>query len=399
MSMSEDTKLLMGAGALVVAGAVSIALVASCSAIDSSKGDVEVAESRQSDPIKPIVYDAPVEDTRDSGFDREIGIPEPVDPIEPAEIEPVEEVFQVGEDEDFGKRGVETFHAGEYDKSVAYFTAAVDKLPGRAWNHYMLGLAQWKTGDLEGASDNLGRASELDDKNIKTFVNLARVQNDRGDFEAALEASRKAVDLDSADGTALFLEGRSLHNLGRHEEAIESLAASLAMQPDNGFALNLYGLSLIEQGLFDAAVEVLAVAIESEPEVGFIRNNYGMALERSGRYDAAVEQYAKASELDPSHEKAGLNLARLQPLAESSAEAIALANAKVPSGFQPEGEPVELVAESRAEPVDETQGESQGGTESETTESASVEPTEAPVEPVADAGDAEGEDEEAGGIQ
>ena len=45
MSMSEDTKLLMGAGALVVAGAVSIALVASCSAIDSTKGDVEVAEA------------------------------------------------------------------------------------------------------------------------------------------------------------------------------------------------------------------------------------------------------------------------------------------------------------------------------------------------------------------
>ena len=194
------------------------------------------------------------------------------------------------------------------------------------------------------------RAAELNDRSVKTFVNLARIQNDRGEFESALQSSDAALALDGQDPSALFLRGRSLNNLGRTEPAIEALEQSLALDADNGYVHNLLGLIYLGQGDVDRAVPVLTRAAESVPGVAYVHNNLGMALELSDRPFEAISAYARAAQLDPQHEKATLNLARMNarhpdvpaeipPGVEDEPRVASIADGQVPSTRTDSGHP------------------------------------------------------------
>jgi tetratricopeptide (TPR) repeat protein len=63
------------------------------------------------------------------------------------------EVFEltVEPGENFVARALETYEAREFDHAVAYLEAEIAERPQRAWTHYMLGLALWKSGRLDEA--------------------------------------------------------------------------------------------------------------------------------------------------------------------------------------------------------------------------------------------------------
>ena len=336
--MSEDTKLLISVAAVVVLGAAGLALMASCSA----ERDSATADSRTPQfSAVPASHNPPPVEVRPMDFAETVS----GTPVEP-EV-PVPEPFRIEPGEKLMARAMETFQAREFGKSVAYLEAELAERPDRAWTYYMHGLALWKSGRPDEAAAALRRSAELNPDSIKTFVNLSRVENDRGQYQAALEAAQAALVIDGADPSALFLEGRSLSNLGREDEALESLSASLDIDPDNGYALNLYGLILIDSGRPAEAVAILARAAELQPEVAYIHNNLGMARELSGEKVDAVAAYRRAVEVDAEHEKAVLNLARLEPLVP------------VEPAESPEGE--EAVAEGTgdAEPLEIDSGETE----------------------------------------
>ncbi len=314
--MSEDKKMLLSAAALVTLGAVGIALLASCNADrDARAAKAErapAAVTTQSDVLPASIP------PRDLGSSSTVTIA--ADVAAPA-VEETAPAFEIEPGADLVARGLETYRAREFDRSAIYFRAEAEARPGRAWTHYMLGLAQWKSGELDEASASMKLATELDPGWIKSFVNLSRIENDRGRFDEALEAARAAVTIDPRDAEALFLEGRSLRNAGRFDEAMEALAASIEIDPDNGYVHNLYGLTLLEQDRADEAVDVLARAAELAPEVAFVHNNLGMALERTGRLAEAVVAYRAAVEVDASHARATANLARLDGVTPQDAGA------------------------------------------------------------------------------
>ena len=49
--------------------------------------------------------------------------------------------------------------------------------------------------------------------------------------------------------------------------------------------------------------------------MAYIQNNLGMALELTGNADESEVAYRRAAEADPAHEKARINLARLESIA------------------------------------------------------------------------------------
>jgi len=127
--------------------------------------------------------------------------------IEPPAIEAMpgktEPTFTVEPGENHVGRGIETYEAREFDKAAAYFKAAADERPDRAWTQYMLGLSLWKAGRLDEAAAEMTAAAELDADPIRAFVNLSRIQNDRGEYDAALEAARSALVFGPDDASAL----------------------------------------------------------------------------------------------------------------------------------------------------------------------------------------------------
>ena len=98
--MSEDTKMLTSVAVVVVLGAVGLALVASCNAEPTS---------RENSPVQPA--SRTVDLTPPPGpYVQPEALPEPVIVEETAAVGEVP--FEVGADEDFVARGLETWNAG-----------------------------------------------------------------------------------------------------------------------------------------------------------------------------------------------------------------------------------------------------------------------------------------------
>jgi tetratricopeptide (TPR) repeat protein len=300
----NDGKTLLAVSALVVAGAIGIAVLASLSLRHDQVAEAETdepryapAQTRSERPapsITPATFEPVVETT-----------PEP---------EVVEPAFEIDPDENLIARGLQLYESREFDRAAAYFAAEVEARPGGAWTRYMLGLSLWKSGAHEQAEAAMQAAADADPTSVRSFVNLSRIRNDLGRHEEALAAARSALELDGESAGALFLEGRTLMNLGLFEEAITSLEASLEREPDNGYVRNMLGLTLIRRGTPYEAVKHLERAVELIPEVAFVHNNLGMALERSGNRTGAFLAYQAGAGVDPTHAKVVANFERLQPI-------------------------------------------------------------------------------------
>jgi tetratricopeptide (TPR) repeat protein len=339
----NDTKLLLAVAAVVVAGAVGLALVAGLSA------DRETAPNTVS--ATPASRSVPARAARPSVEPPPFAALEKVPGTVDAETEiAATELIHVDPSADFVAVGAQAYSDREYLKAVAYFEAEAEARPGRAWTHYMLGLARWKSGQLDDAVDSMERSAELNPGAVKTMINLSRIQNDRDEFSAALEAAERAIEQNEVDAEAHFLRGRSLRNLGQVDEAIEALRRSIELEPDNGYARNLLGLTYIGLNLDGEAVEQLQRAAELVPEVAYVQNNLGMALELAGRRDEAIAAYRRAAELDSHHFRSVANLARLESSLPSADPTESNDEGTVLASSEPPAEPT---TESPAEPTTE----------------------------------------------
>ena len=388
INRKEDRTLLLGVAGVVVAGAAGIALIAGM----QSSAEQEVAALPQNPPQaverRPVVWDSVQPPSADGGVQ-----PQPVDePSPPGEVIPAAFItepaaqpeaaalpevpsFQVDPDKDPLSEGQRLYALKQFDEAVAYLDVAVSRQPEHGWSHTMLGLAQWKSGDLDAAADNLRRAGELSPQSTKPWINLSRVENERGEFEAALAASEQALTVDEQDAQALFVKGRSLYNLGRSLEALDALQASRDADAENGHVANLIGLTLIEAGRYDEALPQLEDAARLEPDVAYIQNNLGIVRERADDFAGAAVAYARAVELRPGYSKAESSLTRIQPHLPTQPEPIAIAEGPSVDEAIEVDAPV-MPSEIVAEEVDATEpGQTEGEAQPAVSETDSVEGT------------------------
>jgi Flp pilus assembly protein TadD len=209
------------------------------------------------------------------------------------------------------KSGVTGFENGDYTGAVKDLRLAVAGSPDDAYRRYLLGLALWKSGDLPGAEDALVESVKRDGSRLKTWVNLARVRNERGDRTGALDAAEKGLDLDPTSADVLHQKGRALMELGRGPEALDALQTAHDLDVDNGYIANSLGLLLIQLGRPGDAVPTLEIAKTRLPHVAYVRNNLGVAYERTGKTDEAKVEYQAAVEAGDMGGKAMKSLVRL----------------------------------------------------------------------------------------
>lgn len=209
------------------------------------------------------------------------------------------------------KDAVELYDNGDYAGAIPKLELAVAGDPDDAYRRYLLGLALWKSGDLDRAEAALVDSVKLDATRLKTWINLARVRNERDDRKGALEAAEKALDLDPTSADALHQKGRALMELKRGDEALEALQTAHDLDPDNGHIANTLGLLLIQTGKPGDAVAPLEAARAKLPNVAYVRNNLGVAYERTGRLDDAKLEYQAAVDSGDLGGKAMKSLVRL----------------------------------------------------------------------------------------
>ena len=208
--------------------------------------------------------------------------------------------------------GEAAFRAGDYDRAVGLFGAYVDRKPGNAWGHYMLGLSARRAGDPERATAAFERALELDPGHLKSHFNLGRALLTLDRPEEALAEFETGVELAPESGEGYRLVGRAYERLGDTEGALAAYQDALALDDGDAWSMNNMGLILIGAGRSEDALAPLARAAELRSDLAVVRNNLGMALELTGHFSQAAEAYRQALGVDPGYAKAQGNLARVE---------------------------------------------------------------------------------------
>jgi tetratricopeptide (TPR) repeat protein len=211
----------------------------------------------------------------------------------------------------------QAYFDGDYELASDLFDQYTDEHGENAWGFYMLGLAQWKSGDADVAEESFLAALDLKPDHQKSLINYGRVLIDLDRSDEAREQIEIALAVNPESNSARRVLGRIQHNSGQLEEAAATYQVVLRTQQDDAWALNNLGLIRIEQERFADAVAPLAKAAALKSDVACIQNNLGVALERTGQYTAAGVAFAQALAADDSYEKAEISMARLVDLVEA----------------------------------------------------------------------------------
>lgn len=205
----------------------------------------------------------------------------------------------------------ELFKQKKYGEAAQSFDVYSKNHPQNAYGFYMLGLSQWKSGDLDGARDALDQSLRLDSTNVKTLLNLGRVLLDQKHPDEAIVRVRLAAALDSESAEVHRMMGRVQSALGQRDSAEAEYRVALSIEPTDSWSMNNLGLVLIDEGRYDEAIEPLARAVELRPESPAFANNLGVALERTGHDSSAAAAYRAALKADSTYAKARVSLARV----------------------------------------------------------------------------------------
>lgn len=210
----------------------------------------------------------------------------------------------------------EAFQAKRYDEAMELFMLYTAQKSENPWGYYMLGLSAAKSTKYVDAENAFELALELDPGHVKSLTNLGRVYLDTDRPDDALVRIEEALALDPGAADAYRLQGRAYHQLGRTEEAADAYREAIRIDDKDVWAMNNLALILMEQGLFDQALTTLARATELRNNIAVFFNNLGMALEKTGHYRGAEDAYRTSVTIDAFHEKATLNLARVESVVE-----------------------------------------------------------------------------------
>jgi Flp pilus assembly protein TadD len=204
------------------------------------------------------------------------------------------------------------FHERRFTEATTLFTAYTGQKPENGWGWYMLGLSQWKSGQLDDAVASFGKSLEKDSSHVKTLTNLARVLLDLDRPADALTHGQRVVQLDSTSAEGWRIVGRAYTELDSVSPAIIAYQRSIALDEQDVWSMNNLGMIYLEAGQYQEALGPLARAAELSPERAVFQNNLGMALERAGQPTAAQTAYRAAIAADTSYAKAVTNLARVE---------------------------------------------------------------------------------------
>ncbi len=281
--------------------ALSMAVIGCGGDDDDRFGHVTVRTREESKPERTVTEQpAPDSETTLQAIERE----EPVAPV----TEPPKEVTY--------EEAEAAFHEKRYDEAVEMFSLYTDRKSENPWGYYMLGLSAWKAGNNESAEEAFEQALELDQRHVKSWLNLSRVLLDTDRPEEALAKIDKALVIDPESNVAYRLQGRAFHQLGQKEEAVNAYRRAIQIDDQDAWSMNNLGLLYIEEGLYDKALPPLTRAVELKGDIAIFQNNLGMALERTGHFRAAEEAYKAAVTIDESNEKAYANLDRIEGVVE-----------------------------------------------------------------------------------
>jgi tetratricopeptide (TPR) repeat protein len=187
--------------------------------------------------------------------------------------------------------------------------------------HFNAGVAEFQSENLEGAATEFKLATDADPREVKGWLNLAKVYFQVSlDDTTYLEQTYASVDTlmakttkdDESYGAVLALAGKVMIKRGENEQAVEIFQNLMIDDPSNFEIVEEVGMTYLSSREWDNAVLFLEMAsdgrIKTDSEDFELYYNLGVVNYNLNDYMKAVDYYQKALMLDPEHQQANYSL-------------------------------------------------------------------------------------------
>ncbi|MEH6502452.1 MAG: tetratricopeptide repeat protein [Cycloclasticus sp.] len=169
---------------------------------------------------------------------------------------------------------------------------------------FNLALAQFQSGDLDGAIDNYQKALKVNNGLYRVHFNLARVYTVKGDFAKAIKSYEKAIKLNKTYLEAYFALGDLFISLGDMDKATKLYKAAVANNKKSAKSCSKLGYCYTKTHRLDEALASYKKQVALEPNNPTGIYNVGVSLSKLGRSEDAIKHYKQAIKLNPGYEDA-----------------------------------------------------------------------------------------------
>jgi tetratricopeptide (TPR) repeat protein len=186
-----------------------------------------------------------------------------------------------------------------YGDALPVLEQGLEKAPQNAALHVGMGELALNERNLERATAEFKKATEIDPLSSEAFRGLSRVSLDQGKPDLALAHIEKATEISPRVPGGRLQKGIVLWKLGRLEEATQELEKAREEEPRNVQVVVTLGAVELEQNKLSNAMNHLLTALQTEP--GHPDANFYMARVRnaSRNHSQAVDSIKRALENDP----------------------------------------------------------------------------------------------------
>jgi tetratricopeptide (TPR) repeat protein len=207
---------------------------------------------------------------------------------------------------------------GNYGEAVKLFSAALDANPDYPYALLNRGLSRYKMGDCGGASEDLTRAIDHNNKFELAYYHRALCARNARNVPAELADLDAVLALNPAAVLARFERGKALFYMADYAGSAQEFDKAAKLKPEDAVYPYWEGFALLRAGsaadALKAAQGAAALAQTSHQLEGLLADCYAALGDKA----AAAAHYRKAAALSPKY-AAGYN-ARLAAL-ESPAPA------------------------------------------------------------------------------
>ena len=221
--------------------------------------------------------------------------------------------------------GIAYLEAGQYDRAIPEFEAAIKLDADFIGAHCALCRAYLEQDELEKASTSVTAALKLDtthqpalllrDTLTQAYYNKGKDHLDAERYTEAVSTFQKALMLNSDLGRSSQVSdienkhiyahlGATYIRLKSYQEAIDALQNAIALDSDLVDAHYNLGYAYVEQGHYDEAIPHLERAITIAPNFKRAHYNLARAYRESGNLEAATHALTETLRLDPNYQRA-----------------------------------------------------------------------------------------------
>jgi len=221
--------------------------------------------------------------------------------------------------------GIAYLEAGQYDRAVPEFEAAIKLDANFIGAHCALCRAYLEQDELEKASTSVRAALKLDathqpalllcDTLTQAYYNKGKDHLNAERYTEAASTFQKALTLNADLGRSSQvsdIENKHIYahlgvayiRLEAYQEAIDALQNAIALDADLVDAHYYLGYAYVEQGSHDKAIPHLERAIAIAPNLKRAHYNLARAYRESGNLEAATHAVTETLRLDPNYQRA-----------------------------------------------------------------------------------------------